>query len=215
MGKAWNDLTRVSVRIREENRWLRSIRARPILRSYIHMKSVEKLQLASYLRVAHGGWNDRILSGRRAMTRLRTGTNELHIHTGRFDRTPADQRRCRICADEHDEESSAPVEDEKHFLCECDHYSTRRDALFESLDRIIASAASVDPSSASSSPPTLFTISTLSSHHRFLLLTCSPIPHLTDTALTRRIHSAILVAVAEWIRMRKERVDSIENAMLE
>jgi hypothetical protein len=84
----WRPLVKTAVRKREQARWWRESQGRPILRTYVRLKQPGRLHLESYLTVSHGGWNDRVRLGRCALTRLRCGTNELRIHTGRFDGTP-------------------------------------------------------------------------------------------------------------------------------
>jgi hypothetical protein len=70
------------------------------------------------------------LIGRKALTRLRCGTNELCIHTGRFDGTPECDRVCWICG-------TQSVDDERHFLLVCEEYQVRRRALWDLLNGFV------------------------------------------------------------------------------
>ena len=60
------------------------------------------------------------------MTRLRGGTNELRIETGRYPITNRDrrleveERRCLICM-------SGEIEDESHFVVDCAFYDDLRE----------------------------------------------------------------------------------------
>ena len=64
------------------------------------------------------------------MTRLRGGTNELRIETGRYPITTRDrkleihERRCLICM-------SGEVEDEEHFVMDCGMYEDLRGKMKE------------------------------------------------------------------------------------
>ena len=58
---------------------------------------------------------------RRAISKLRTSSHKLEIETGRWNNIQRDQRRCKNCAMDK-------VEDENHFLFECQmHQKTRRE----------------------------------------------------------------------------------------
>ena len=66
------------------------------------------------------------------MTRLRGGTNELRIETGRYAITTRDrrldvhERRCLICL-------SGEIEDETHFVLDCSVYEDLREKMFVAL----------------------------------------------------------------------------------
>ena len=67
---------------------------------------------------------------REAMTRLRGGTNELRIETGRYAITNRDrplelsERRCLICM-------SGEIEDETHFVLDCSVYEDLRQEMLD------------------------------------------------------------------------------------
>lgn len=63
------------------------------------------------------------VAGRAALTRLRTGTNELRIELGRHHGLQRDQRLCQLC-------DQRPVEDEQHFMLECPAYQVERGRMF-------------------------------------------------------------------------------------
>ncbi len=60
---------------------------------------------------------------RSAFTRLRCGVLSLEIETGRYSRTPLDQRICKLC--------NIEVETEIHFLTKCPIYCNQRMKLFD------------------------------------------------------------------------------------
>ena len=125
----WKAITKKAVREREEACWQKAALQRPILRTYMQCQFMLTFQIASYLMTPHGGWKDLRLEGRKAMTRLRCGTNELRIHTGRFIRLPEQERVCQLCIDE--------VEDERHFLLRCAFFSRERETLWRRIDQLV------------------------------------------------------------------------------
>ena len=70
------------------------------------------------------------------MTRLRGGTNELRIETGRYPNTnrdrrlDEDERRCLLCM-------SGEVEDERHFVLSCVVYKEMRKKMFEVVKEVM------------------------------------------------------------------------------
>ena len=93
----WRSKVKKVVGEREQARWWKSAMNSDLLRTYRILKEPIQLQREFYLTVPHGGWNDRIRIGRCALTRLRCGTNELRIHTGRMERLEVEDRLCPFC----------------------------------------------------------------------------------------------------------------------
>ncbi len=85
----------------EERRWRRGVELKPKLRTYRGVKA--RLEYERYLDI-----NDRWV--RKAITRLRGGTNELRVETGRWAGEKLEDRVCRVCG---------VTEDERHFVVEC------------------------------------------------------------------------------------------------
>ena len=94
---------------------------KPKLRTYRQLKT--QLRFEQYLKT-----NDR--EAREVMTRLRGGTNELRIETGRYAITNRDrplelsERRCLICL-------NGEIEDETHFLLDCCVYEDLRQEMLD------------------------------------------------------------------------------------
>jgi hypothetical protein len=115
-GKKWHFTVKEKIFTNEQTEWKHTITTKPKLRTYQQLKT--KLTFEDYL--ASG---DR--KAREVMTRLRGGTNELRIETGRYPITTRDraleveERRCLICM-------SGAVEDEGHFMLDCNLYSDLR-----------------------------------------------------------------------------------------
>jgi len=71
--------------------------------------------------------NSKDRQARQTMTRLRGGTNELRIETGRYPITNRDrrleveERRCLVCM-------SGEIEDESHFVVDCAFYDDLRES---------------------------------------------------------------------------------------
>ena len=102
-----------------ENTWTDEINNMPKLRTYKLLKSrfcAEPYVLKCLSRPQ-----------RSAIARIRCGTFPLEIERGRFRSIPLDQRICKVC-------NSGCVEDEKHFLIECERYSSLRSRLLADLD---------------------------------------------------------------------------------
>jgi hypothetical protein len=173
---------KTAVRKREQARWWREVQSRPILRTYVRLKQPCKLHLESYLTMPHGGWNDLRLIGRKALTRLRCGTNELRIHTGRFDGTPECDRLCWMCG-------TPSVEDERHFLLVCEEYQDRRRALWDSLNRLVNGTR---PTGAAAPAAAIFDAHRWSADEQFTLLTGGGHPNIVDASVTRRVMSRIM-----------------------
>jgi hypothetical protein len=201
----WKSKVKSAVKIREAARWWREVQSRPILRTYILLKEPKKLRREAHLNIPHGGWNDRIREGRCALTQLRCGTNDLRIHTGRFDGTEAAQRYCLQC----------PVdiflaETEQHFLLECELYSDRRKSLWNSISSIVN-----DDETTGEDQPRIasFDASSLSSHEQLTIMTCGKHPLITGENTVRRVMSQVLIEIAEWTRMREQKFACIKRAL--
>jgi hypothetical protein len=68
---------------------------------------------------------------RKALSKLRLSDHKLQIEVGRHTKTPLEERTCKMC-------SSDMVEDEVHFLCNCNLYVELRDTLYDSIGSAIA-----------------------------------------------------------------------------
>ena len=63
------------------------------------------------------------LRQRSIITNLRISCHKLRIETGRYNRTPLEQRICQFC-------NLGEVEDEIYFIVDCPLYSSDRNILF-------------------------------------------------------------------------------------
>jgi len=66
---------------------------------------------------------------RKAIAKLRSGTMALYVETGRYNKTPLQQRICTYC-------ESGSIEDEKHFLLNCELYNDIRYDLLKEMCNI-------------------------------------------------------------------------------
>ena len=66
------------------------------------------------------------LVNRKNLTRLRISSHKLSVETGRFNKTPLENRLCAMC-------DKGLVEDEFHFMISCTAYEKPRDHLFKYL----------------------------------------------------------------------------------
>ena len=98
-----------------EETWADQLQTKPKLRTYRLIK--DKYSVEPHLRVHMSRWKRSLISS------LRCGVLSLHIETGRFSKTSLGERTCRVC-------ETTLVEDEIHFLFECNAYSKARAILF-------------------------------------------------------------------------------------
>lgn len=80
------------------------------------------------------------VAGRVAMTRLRTGTNELRIEQGGYQGLSRAQRLCTVC-------DQQLVEDERHFMLTCPAYALGRGRMMCGV--YMATNGGIDVSAAS------------------------------------------------------------------
>jgi len=202
---AWKLKTKSSVHTREHAHWKREVSGQPILRLYRMMRSLDKLELQSYLTVSHGGWKDQRLIGRRELTQLRLGSNVLRIDTGRWDDTAVEHRICPCCHEE--------VETEQHFLldCCCRERLIGRTELWEKLDRLLneeeastADEAAIAAAAAAASAPR-FSMVAQPAWTQLTLLTGGGHPAITSTSLYRRVMSVVMIAIAAWMHTRRQK----------
>jgi len=123
----WRYTIKEKIQEREEKQWKERMQQKPKLRTYRQLKTT--LHFEHYLKM-----RDR--EARTVMTRLRGGTNELRIETGRWGITNRDrpldvnERRCMICW-------SGEIEDETHFVLDCSVYEDLRCKMFHALKRTL------------------------------------------------------------------------------
>ena len=112
---AWSKIVCEKIQQREQGRWRPSMSQRPKLRTYRRVK--HNLVLENYLKS-----ND--TAGRRALARIRSGTSELRIESGRHNGEEVKDRMCWF--------GCGQLEDETHFLLDCYMYSDfRQDVIVE------------------------------------------------------------------------------------
>ena len=112
----WNTIVEDKIQESEQESWQKKMAERPKLCTYRKVK--DKLEHEVYLNTCDK-------KGRRAMARLRSGTNSLRIETGRHEGLERKDRVCRF--------GCKVVEDEKHFLLECKMYKDYREELKANL----------------------------------------------------------------------------------
>ena len=111
---------RDNITIEENDRWDKSVQAKPKLRTYRCIKNVKKLE--DYVH------NTCITKSQRSLlAKLRMGTLPLAIECGRYQQIPLENRVCQNC-------TQNKIEDETHFLFECDLYAQDRIKFLTSLN---------------------------------------------------------------------------------
>ena len=104
----------------QNTEWLNNLVSKPKLRTYVTFK--DKVCTEPYI------YNYLAKGSRCLMAQFRSGVLPLHIETGRYDKTPLDNRVCKQCA-------LNVIEDEYHFLCVCPSYETLRPRLYAPIKR--------------------------------------------------------------------------------
>jgi hypothetical protein len=115
----WDKIVFEKIQKSEEKRWSDSMKKKSKLRRYREIKTC--LRLEQY--VIDDSWKN----GRLMMTRLRSGTNELEIESGRWIGKKIEDRVCRIC-------NSGSVEDEPHMIDVCSMYNGRRSRVWRDIE---------------------------------------------------------------------------------
>ena len=105
----------------EEKEWKKAMEKKPKLRTYQTLK--DKLVLEEYLKINTNA------KGRQIATSIRTGSNNLRIETGRWTR-PKEKIEDRLCM----ECMNGSIEDEKHFLIECEIYDDLREKMYRQIE---------------------------------------------------------------------------------
>ena len=98
--------------------WSVNVCYKPKLRNYVKFK--RDINTESYISTFLSRYQRSLLA------QLRTGILPLHVETGRYYRTPLEQRVCKICQTDE-------IEDEYHFICICSIYSTERNLFFNQI----------------------------------------------------------------------------------
>jgi hypothetical protein len=108
----------LSEKLKENYRvdWAQKITEKPKLRLYKTFKQEFKTETYVLSNINR--------SERSFFAQLRFGILPIHIETGRFTRKPLEERTCKIC-------NNGEVEDEKHFLLNCNTYQYSRDNLIQ------------------------------------------------------------------------------------
>ena len=96
-------------------KWKNNITLYPKLRTFITFKTEFKLE--NYLTTV------RDYKLRKCLSTFRLSSHKLEIERGRYDGTPVDERICKLC-------STNTIEDENHFLTQCNFYNVIRGSFF-------------------------------------------------------------------------------------
>jgi len=116
--KTWNDNAKLWIAERENRNWKTRILEKSKLRLYRQVKS--KLSFEDYLTEIPE------LKYRREFTKIRSGTSDLRIETGRWLKEELEDRTCCMCVKDL-------VEDESHFLLDCYPYESLRRKMFQQI----------------------------------------------------------------------------------
>ena len=194
---------------RDRVHWWKNVQQRSILTTYVLIQSPNRLEgLAEYLRVTHGGWCDRTLAGRIALTAMRTGTSELRVDKDRYIQLERSLRLCQLCGVE--------VEDPAHFLLRCTHFADRRTRYFQVLDQLKYSSDGSGEASYESDAVRMDAdtgVTHWSELEQLQLLLGSPPTRIRDPQLRIRLCRSIMVTVAEWMDVRNRWLTQLEQML--
>ena len=98
--------------------WKQLTTLKPKLRTYVQFKSEYSTEQYVSLNLSR--------TQRSMLSQLRLGILPLHIETGRFVGTPAENRVCNMC-------STGEVENECHFVFHCDVYEVEREDFYKTV----------------------------------------------------------------------------------
>jgi hypothetical protein len=101
------------------------------------------------------------------------------------------------------------VEDERHFLLECEEYQDRRGALWDSLNRLVNGTRSTGTMAPAA---TIFDGHRLSADEQFTLLTGRGHPSIVDASVARCVMSRIMIEIGEWAQMRASYMATLTRA---
>jgi hypothetical protein len=135
----WKKVCKEALHLREERKWQEELEASPKLETYRIFK--KKLEMEPYLQQKEFDLRARLK--RWGLARIRTGTNELQVDKGRQTRprVPREERVCLVC-------NNGAMEDEAHFLLQCEAYASLRNTLQASIANIPGRFTDVELSSA-------------------------------------------------------------------
>ena len=101
----------------------------PLLRTYKKIKTIARCEPYLLIPINY--------KSRRAISRIRASSHHLGIELGRHTKpkpTPLDKRTCKYC-------SPAPLDDEIHFVLDCNHNIEQRNILFSILNECMHGTA--------------------------------------------------------------------------
>jgi hypothetical protein len=114
------DLCASKLQSKDEEHWKGVVASKPKLRTYALIKEIKETE--SYVNM------NLQPSERSLIAQTRFGILPIAIETGRFTRTPREQRLCPVCRSE--------IETEMHFIFECSGYTGIRDTIFPSFGHL-------------------------------------------------------------------------------
>jgi hypothetical protein len=118
--ESWRHKVETAIQEREERQWRERMRKKPMLRNYVKMKT--KLKFEQYLQC------DGTRRDKTNMIEMRGGMNGLEINMGRREKKKREERWCRCCGEE--------IEDEKHFMLRCWCFRIEREEMMLDIEEI-------------------------------------------------------------------------------
>jgi hypothetical protein len=107
---------------KQKDRWELRVAAQDKLRFYRLFK--QTFEVEEFVRINLNS------SHRSLLSQLRYGILPLKIETGRYNKTPVNERLCQFCTGGH-------VESENHFVFECEFYEILREEFYMYLNNIV------------------------------------------------------------------------------
>ena len=113
--KAWKSFLSSAIRRKDTESWLEKVQEKSKLRLFRHLNS--DMRRADFIE-----WHIPA-SHRVQYARLRSGTHQLRLETGRWVDEKEEERLCNVCV-------TGKVESEEHFLLDCYVYRQLRENMF-------------------------------------------------------------------------------------
>lgn len=126
----WNERIRTRIHEREQVEWRTECLLSPKLRTYVKLK--RELRTEPFLQSYHRG-------GIPELVKVRGGSNRLRIEQGRYVKERVEERLCVFC-------ESKQVEDEEHFMLDCEAYKDLRARLWKKCEEATSRSKASFPS---------------------------------------------------------------------
>jgi hypothetical protein len=130
------------------------------------------------------------------------------VHTGRFRGLDLEDRLCFVCA--------SGVEDEQHFLLDCEEYEASRAQLWLDLKRLVSQGHRADVlADLEREMCRSFERASMPASEQLAVLADGEHRWFGPTDLYQRAMHRILIAISDWLRQREELAAARQRCLAE